>query len=124
MNSELETKDRKRWLSAFLSHTLLMPGSGHILLGQRLKGYAMGALTLLFIAIPLFRYCSTLMSAFQGLGTSPSGTATAVGAISLAWQAEKNSILICLAGLFVVWIYGIIDLVLLAKKIGHPDTNC
>lgn len=101
---------------AILMNAFVFPGSGHLLAGQRAKGAALGLLTLIFLVLPIVRYTMTATAALARLSQLGSGIGSGVVALDRAWVADRTFILACLAGLFLCWLYGIVDLWLLARR--------
>ena len=101
---------------AILLNAFVMPGGGQILLGQKRKGTAIAALAVLFVTLPLIRYTHAVRAALEELSTRGPGLAAGLSALSKAWTTSWPFILACVAMLVVVWIYGIIDVVIVRQK--------
>lgn len=97
---------------AVLLNALVMPGSGHIYLGKKLKGYLLGITTLVVLFTPIVRYTMTVVEGLKKLTLEDNQAISGIGLISNAWAINKSLILYCLAGLGVAWIYGILDIII------------
>ena len=56
------------------------------------------------------------MAALEELATRGPGLATGLSALSKAWETSWPFILACVALLVVVWIYGIVDVMIVRQK--------
>lgn len=103
---------------ALLLNALVMPGSGHIFIGQKLKGYLLSLVTLALLIIPIVRYTMTVVNSLNALVVSGNISASALSTMGKAWTINKNLILFCLAGTLAAWIYGIIDIIIIRSRHG------
>lgn len=119
MNEQTNQTKNPHWNTAILMNALIMPGSGHIYVGKPFRGYAIGTATLLLIMVPILRYTVSVV-AFLNAGSITSGAAaTTLSAMSQAWSSDKNLILVCLSLIISLWLYGIIDIILMKRR-SHP----
>lgn len=108
-------KPPQRLSTAILLNAFVMPGSGQILVGMTAKGYAIAALTTLFVILPLLRYTLTVMGAMRQIAGPGEGMARGLSALSGAWQQDRTFIFVCLAAVVLLWLYGIVDLIVFQK---------
>lgn len=106
----------KKNTTAILLNLFVMPGSGHIYLGQRFKGYMLAAAALIFLFIPVVKYIMTLLDGLKGLTIEGGQITNSLLMISNAWTINKSLILYCVLLLILIWIYGIVDLVIPRHK--------
>lgn len=101
---------------AIILNAFVMPGSGHIVLGLRLKGFTIGALTLIFLLFPIAHYTAMVMNVLSQVRSMDDPRIfRTMDAISNAWHMDKNLILVCMLAVVVLWLYGILDLVLVKR---------
>ena len=64
-----------------------------------------------FLIMPLVRFTHTLMTfSLNPSSQTPDGvSAHALGSLALAWAAHKELIFWSLAGIVVLWVFGIVD---------------
>ncbi|MFH0799770.1 MAG: hypothetical protein V2A66_06270 [Pseudomonadota bacterium] len=105
----------KNWRLAIIMNAFVMPGSGHVLVGLKTKGYLIGVLTIIFIFLPILYFAISVSHALQTLSASSNSVMPALEAISRAWVEDKRLILRCILALVFLWAYGIIDLMLKRK---------
>lgn len=103
---------------ALLLNAFVMPGSGHIFIGQKFRGYLLSLITLILVIIPVVRYTMTVVNSLNALVVSGNISASAISTMGNAWAINKNLILFCLAGIFAAWIYGIIDIIIIRSRHG------
>ena len=101
-------KDNKiRW--AIILNAFVMPGSGHIFLGEKTKGYLLGTAVIVLVLAPLMRFMLSVMQSTATLTAQDSMIASSIDAFSVAWSANSTFIICCLLGVVALWIYGIVD---------------
>ena len=109
----------KNYNSAFILNALVLPGTGHYMIGQKVKGIIMGTSVTALIFIPVIRYMWTVLDALNSITVSDTALKSSVGALSSSWISNKTLIIICLIGVLAIWLYGIIDLAHIKKKETH-----
>jgi hypothetical protein len=101
-------------------NAFVMPGSGHILLGMKFRGWAicLAVIGLLFAA--MYKFISDSFDAM--LGTHALGQMTTTfGAFAAAWQKDRDFIMICIAGIVLLWIFGVADVFINRKRIDRTS---
>ncbi len=95
------------WDLALSLQAFVFPGAGYFVIRKRLRGFLMVVATSYFLIMPLVRFTRTALTFSLPAPTQlhPSG----IGAVSLAWAAHKELILWSLAGIVVLWVFGIVD---------------
>lgn len=106
--------DRKR-TAAILLNALVLPGLGQLMVGRRIKGIVISALTIVFLFIPLFKYSVETFSTLRALSSTGSGIANSMSTFSNAWVSSKGIIIPCLITIGVLWMYSIVDIILSKK---------
>ena len=112
----LDLSDKKSWTTALILNAFVLPGTGHFLIGFKLKGVLIALLTMFFALLPLIRYAMGTVNSLQSLPLMGSAYDRGVAAFSTSWEINRNFILICVTGMLILWIYGIIDLFLIRKR--------
>lgn len=108
---------------ALLLNALVMPGAGHIYLGKAVKGYLMSIAVFVLLIIPIVRYTMAVVDGLNNLIVGGNISSSAISAISGAWAANKNLILYSLLGIVIIWIYGIVDVMIEAKRISRINAD-
>lgn len=108
MNSGTEQK--KKLTAALLLNAFVMPGSGHILIGENFKGYGIAISILIFIFYPLIKFFATMLQAARNMPFMP--------ALTKSWDINKDALIYCLLGVVLLWVYSIIDIVIKRRKAG------
>jgi hypothetical protein len=105
-----ETTEKKNLGAAIFLNALVLPGAGHWLAGFPKQAVAMisGVVVLLFA--PLFRFMVAVMELVQQSMSTRGVPMRTLEAFSKAWQMQRTFSLLCIAGLVLIWIYGIVDL--------------
>lgn len=111
----MQTQEDKKRLAIVLN-AFVMPGTGHMVLGQRVKGLVISLLIVVLLLFPIYRYSQSAMDAFEKLSVDGNLAASGIMALSDAWAANKKMIFFCLVGVVIVWLYGIIDVVCCHKS--------
>lgn len=119
-----ETISKKRLIAAMITNALVFPGCGHIFIGQKVKGAVITIASLALIFIPLIKYILTVIDALDQITNNlrNAGLGDGLSALSTAWETNANSILISLAIVIALWIYGIVDIYLMIRSI--PAIDC
>lgn len=97
-------------------NALVLPGSGHILIGERARGYCLSGITLLLVLVPMMSYMIAFYRALSARSLDVGAKIYGTSALSAAWAANSILILICIAGILLMWIYGIVDLVIRNRR--------
>lgn len=106
-----EIKNKHFGLAIFLN-ALVLPGSGHVLIGEKIKGYSMIAVFLFLFIYPLIRFT---MDFSRAVKTAPMSTGLGnalLASLSSSWVANKNLIVLSLIAIVIIWIYGIGDIMI------------
>lgn len=103
--------------SGILLNALVIPGAGHLSVGQKAKGYALTIAVLLLICFPILRFNIAMADVIGKLPPQGGNLARFLKAMGIAWRAEGTLILCCLIAILAIWAYGIIDLILLKRRI-------
>lgn len=111
-------RSKGNWGIAIILNLLVMPGSGHILIGDRLKGYVICGITLLCLFIPIVSFMIKFYTVLTAPTTNIEEMIQGFSAMSTALAANKTLIIICAAGLTATWIYGVADLLIRKQKKG------
>ncbi|HPM41201.1 MAG TPA: hypothetical protein PLY45_02040 [bacterium] len=98
-------------------NALVMPGLGQLAAGRKAKGSIIVALTLVFLCYPVFRFTLALYTALEKIPIQAGATVRTIHALAMAWSSEAGVILWCLLAIAVLWVYGIVDLYLLKRKL-------
>jgi hypothetical protein len=102
----------KKLIIALLLSGLVLPGLGHMYLGQRIKGGVMIALVNIFLLVALFL-------ALRGIGElmHPGMISGGMTPEKLLETLPRNSMpgRVLLASFFCLWLYGIVDLILCGR---------
>lgn len=106
-----ETTEKKNLGAAIFLNALVLPGAGHWLAGFLKQAAAMITAVVLLLFIPLFRFMITVMQLVQQSMAENGLPMRTIEALSTAWQMQRTFSLLCIAGLVLIWIYGIVDLV-------------
>lgn len=104
-----------KWMGAILMNALVFPGSGHIMIGAKVKGYVICSLVSIFVLLPLIGYSIATLTALFYLPQDAS-LARSITAMHTAWLAQKSFILSCLLVIAIIWLYGIVDILFLKYK--------
>lgn len=113
----------KNYTSALILNALVLPGSGHYMIGQKLKGAIIAIVATALIFIPVISYALTVLNALNAISISDPGLKSGMDTLSNSWTSNKHIIIVCLLGVVAIWLYGIIDLVRLKKKETHELQN-
>lgn len=108
--------DEKKRKAAIFLNVLVLPGLGQFMVGKRIKGIVISALTLIFLFIPLFKYAIEVFSTLRTISPTESGIARSVSTFGNAWDQSKGIIIPCLIVIGVLWIYSIVDIALSKRK--------
>ena len=109
--------DASKLKIALVMNALVCPGAGHIVMGRKKKGYIMILMCISFALAPAFRFSISLAKAMAALGESSTAWQKFAIAAPAAWHAEKQFILICLAGIVITWAYSLFDAVRMARNV-------
>lgn len=107
---------KDRWTLAIILNALVLPGSGHLVIGQRLRGFVISGFTLFFTLFPLVRYLMAATNAMRMMAGRGAAFYSGIQAMSTAWEANRSVILWCLLGILILWAYGIIDIIIRKRK--------
>lgn len=105
-----EPIDRARWRNALLMNALVFPGSGYFFIGRRMTGWivTLAAVTLLFL--PLIAFTAAFRAALRQLSLHGPLVPQELAALAHAWHETHHLVWLSLAGIVLLWIYGMIDL--------------
>ncbi|MFA4972727.1 MAG: hypothetical protein WC683_08945 [bacterium] len=106
-------------MHALALNALFIPGSGNIVLGQRLLGISIAGITLLLVFLCLAAYCSSYFHAALGIPADTRMLSRIVQASSLAFKERKVLIAGCSAIIGLIWVFGIVDI--LYRMHRHSD---
>lgn len=101
--------ERKRQHAALMMQMFLFPGAGYFIIGRKLKGLLVVFATCYFLIMPIIRFTRTMFALTVPLSTRDAVGPQVLGAFPLAWQAHKGLILWSIAGIVVLWVFGIVD---------------
>ncbi len=102
---------------ALILNALILPGSGHIMIGATLQGVTMASVTIVFLLAPIIRFITAFQAAMRSQPPpGVSGPLGIVAAVGQAWKIHGAFILICLFAVVLVWAYGIGDIAWRIKK--------
>ena len=119
-----EGEESKKLTRALILNALVLPGSGHITIGDTLKGVTMASATIVFLLAPMIRFITAFQAALRS--QPPPGVNASLGilaAVGKAWKAHGAFILICLFAVVLVWAYGIGDIAVRIKRGKVEDEN-
>lgn len=108
---------------AIILNALVLPGVGHIYLGQRLKGTLLSLLCVFFIVAPIVKY--GVMTSYVLNLMPPRDEPAALNlayALANTWPQMRNIMLLSLGGLAIIWIYGIVDVYLVCRHRERSET--
>lgn len=106
----------KKHKAAILLNALVLPGLGQIMVGKRIKGIVISALTLILLFIPLFKYAIEVFSTLRAISPTESGIARGMSTFGNAWDLSRGIIIPCLIAIVILWIYSIVDIALSKRK--------
>jgi len=102
----------KKLSIALTMNALVLPGTGHMYMGRNVKGTVISILTIIFVFLPLVLYMITLNKHLRMLSPTLPVLKRSISSLSSAWEANSTVILVCLLAIFILWLYGILDLLL------------
>ena len=111
-----ETTPFKHFGAALLLDALVFPGAGHWFAGFTRRGAAMIVASLLLLFVPLFRYVAGVAALIQQPLARHGMPMSTLATLGTTWHAQRGFILGCLAGIVLIWIYGIVDLILERRR--------
>ena len=113
----MKPDDSKKLTRALILNALVLPGSGHISIGDTLKGVTMASATIVFLLAPIIRFITAFQAAMRSQPpTGMSGPLGVLAAVGQAWKAHGAFILICLLAVVLVWAYGIGDIAVRIRR--------
>lgn len=101
---------KARLNTALFLNAVVMPGSGHVLIGENFKGYTISIIVLFLILFPLGKYTMTIAQALKTMNLNGGALASSLNALSQGWTSNKALIINCLIGILAVWLFGIVDI--------------
>ncbi|MBT3182641.1 MAG: hypothetical protein HN337_09080 [Deltaproteobacteria bacterium] len=107
--------------TAILTNALVLPGIGYFILGQRLKGILISAITIILLILPLAKYTLSVLSDMKGLYAGSPVINQSLSALSRAWKINQSFIIYCLIGIVALWVFCLLDLMIMKKKIKRVD---
>lgn len=110
------TKNSSKFRNALLFNALVMPGSGHMYVGQKVRGFIIAVVTLILVILPVVIYSVTTIKMLDAVSLAGNGAINAVNALGHAFEMNKRAIIACLVSLGLIWLYSILDIVLVMKK--------
>lgn len=108
--------NKRKFALAIILNAFVMPGSGHLIIGERLKGILIGALTVFFVLIPLVQYTMTVMNGLRMMSLTSPALERSLGALSGAFETNRGMIYLCILAVLILWLYGIIDILIMKLK--------
>jgi hypothetical protein len=113
----MESESSKKLTRALILNALILPGSGHIMIGATLQGVTIASATIVFLLAPIIRFITAFQSAIRS--QPPPGVSGPLGILAAAgqaWKAHGAFILICLFAVILVWAYGIGDIAVRIRR--------
>lgn len=112
----MEKSKATKLIIAVLLNVFIIPGAGHIYIGQRVRGYVLSLATTVFLVVPLARYAILVSAALSNSPVhSQTPLAGMISAFGRAWPDAKELVILSLAALAIIWIFGIVDVYLRCK---------
>jgi hypothetical protein len=112
-----EGEESKRLTRALILNALVLPGSGHVTIGDVFKGVTMASATIVFLLAPIIRFITAFQAAMRSQPPPGiEGSLNVLAAVGQAWKAHGAFILICLLAVILVWAYGIGDIAVKIKR--------
>lgn len=108
---------------ALLMNAFACPGAGHIAMGRKKKGYLMILFCVSFALAPAFRFGISLAKAMAALPVTTRVWEKLAISLPAAWQAERQFIFICLAGIIILWVYSLFDAYMMARNAKADQVN-
>lgn len=99
---------------AILLNALILPGAGHFYAGLRLRGAMLALACIAFITLPVIKYAMAFSYTLDMMDITGNLNFYGIMAEALvrAWADVRTLSYLALAGLFIVWLFSIIDIVL------------
>lgn len=116
MPSDTNKKTKSKATIAIILNATVLPGCGHWVLGQRIKGTIIGLVVIFLVTLPLVQYSITLLSTIRGVTAGGPAMQRSIQAISESWTVNRNLFYICIIGIAILWIYGILDIYLIKRR--------
>jgi hypothetical protein len=104
--------------AAIFLNAAILPGAGHWLAGYTRHAAAMIAAIILLLFAPLFRFMFAVMQLVQESIVETGRPMRTLEVLAAAWRADRTLYLLCIAGIVLIWIYGIVDLA--RRRSRHP----
>lgn len=124
MGRTMEKSKRTKVGSALVFNALVLPGLGHIFLGQKIKGVLLILSTLFFVVVPVAKYSVEVSFALNTMRTAHRSSAfDMLSALTTAWGPSKRLILMSVAALIVIWGYSIADIYFREMKKKDQDQD-
>ena len=103
--------------TALIVNAFVIPGGGHIMIGQKIKGYLIASLVVLFLFIPVFLYTLGVLNSMRMIGMPATSMINGLEALSKSWEINRGVIIPSFIAILVLWIYGILDILIIKKRI-------
>lgn len=119
-----ESQESKKLTRALILNALVLPGSGHVYIGDTLKGLIIASATMVFLLASIVRFVSAFSAALRSQSLPGVGASLgALAAMGQAWRMHGAFILICLFAVILLWAYGIGDIALRIRRGRTGDTK-
>ncbi|MCE9624858.1 MAG: hypothetical protein K8R69_05310 [Deltaproteobacteria bacterium] len=108
-------KVQDKWMPLFLS-AAVFPGAGQWFLGRRFKGALIMGVTLLLMMGGIARYLAVVFATANKHGVHRAPQLNPLPLLGQAWSIDHKVLTAFLAGLFLVWLLSILDLLAFPKE--------
>lgn len=105
----------KKTIAIFLN-ALVCPGVGHIYMGYKVRGYVLAIACVFFIVAPLAKFVFAMSYAMNMMRAPSSNPVILLSqAAVVTWPDIKGVVLSSIAGIIIIWVYGIVDIYMKSK---------
>jgi len=111
------TKPRLIW--ALVLNALVLPGSGHVMLGHRVLGTSISIIVVALLFVCLASYISSYVHAMSNLSLNADSISSTLAALSGAYRENlaliKGSVIV----IALAWLFGIVDILVRIHRYGR-----